>query len=366
LWKRYAWLGGTRTPLIVRWPERVTDGGGMRSQFCHAVDVYATVLDAAGVDQPHTVDGVTQQPVDGTSLLPTLTDADAPEIRRIQYFELAGSRGMYVDGWKATTDHVANQFGERSLIEGSFDFATDRWSLFNLDDDFSEANDLADEHPDKVRELEELWWAEAGRNNVLPLFEFPASMAHMHPGEFPPPANAEYRPGTRVIVESQLPAMFGGFVVDAEVDIPNGGAQGVICALGDRFDGWAFYLLDGRPACGVAVLGTDVRAIADEPVPPGRHRIGMRYEAGKAPRVVLSVDGDDVAEAPQPQLMFFPGVSTAGGGLLVGRDRGFGINDDYEPPFPFTGTLLRVVMQSGKPQAQPDASTQADVALRAD
>jgi arylsulfatase len=114
------------------------------------------------------------------------------------------------------------------------------------------------------------------------------------------------------------------------------------------------------------VLGTDVHAVAPAAVPAGRHHVAMRYEAGKARRVVLSVDGVDVAEAPQPQMMFFPGVSTAGGGLLIGRDRGFAVNDDYTPPFPFTGTLLRVVMQSGAPRVQVDDATRTDVALKAD
>ena len=103
---------------------------------------------------------------------------------------MMGSRAIYHDGWKAVTDHVANQFDERANLLGSFDFDTDRWSLFRLADDFSESTDLAEEHPDVVRRMEELWWAEAGRNQVLPLFEFPDSMAHMHPGEFPPPASA--------------------------------------------------------------------------------------------------------------------------------------------------------------------------------
>ena len=156
-------------------------------QFCHATDLYTTILEAAGVALPETVGGVAQQPVDGASMLATFTDPTAAEHRPLQYFEMMGSRAIYHDGWKAVTDHVANQFDERSHLVGSFDFDTDRWSLFRLADDFSESEDVADEHPDIVRRLEQLWWIEAGRNQVLPLFEFPESMAHMHPGEFPPP-----------------------------------------------------------------------------------------------------------------------------------------------------------------------------------
>ncbi len=187
LWKRYAWLGGVRTPMVVRWPAKVPDPGGSRGQFTHVVDLFPTLLEAAGVPAPATVDGVSQQPVDGASFLASITEADAPEHRTLQYFEMMGSRAVYADGWKAVTDHVANQFGEREHLEGSFDFATDRWSLFRLSDDFSENDDVADDHPDVVRRLEGLWWAEAGRNQVLPLFEFPDSLMHLHPGEFPPP-----------------------------------------------------------------------------------------------------------------------------------------------------------------------------------
>ena len=133
---------------------------------------------------------------------------------------------IYEDGWKAVTDHVANQFDERAHLVGSFDFDTDRWSLFHLAEDFSEARDLADEHPERVRRMEGLWWAEAGRNQVLPLFEFPGSMAHMHPGEFPPPTAGVYAPGGGPVQESQLPALMGGFELTAYVVVPGRRGRG--------------------------------------------------------------------------------------------------------------------------------------------
>lgn len=366
LWKRYAWLGGVRTPLVVRWGDRLAGQGGVRPQFCHAVDVYATVLDAAGIAQPETVDGVTQQPVDGTSLLASFRDPGADEHRHLQYFELMGSRGIYADGWKAVTDHVPNQFGERERLIGSFDFDTDRWSLFHLAEDFSESRDVAEEHPDVVRRLEELWWSEAGRNSVLPLFEFPASMAHMHPGEFPAPASAVYRTGGGPIQDSQLPAIMGGFTLTADVEVPEGGAEGILTALGDRHGGWAFYLLDGRPVASFALLDAPIRIAATEPVAPGAHQVELRYEPGREPRAVLAVDGADVAEAPLPGLLFFPNLSTAGAGMLVGRDRGIAVSDDYRPPFAFTGTLGRVELRSGRPGAGPGQSTELRAALAGD
>ncbi len=366
LWKRYAWLGGVRTPLILSWGGRVRTPGGVREQFAHAVDIYSTVLDAAGIAAPESVDGVTQQPVDGASLLPSIDDPAAAEHRRLQYFEMMGSRGVYHDGWKAVTDHVANQFGEREVLPGSYDFATDRWSLFRLTDDFSEAVDLADQHPDVVRRLEELWWAEAGRNQVLPLFEFPDSMAHMHPGAYPQPARARYTPGGGPIHDSQLPATIGGFEMRARVVVPDGGAEGILTALGDRHGGWAWYLLEGRPVATVAMFEGPVRLAGTAPLDPGPHDLALRYLPGAEPRVELVVDGAEVDSAPLPGLFFFPNLSTAATGLLVGRDRGLSIGPDYAPPFAFTGELVEVELISGRPEALPDADTVLRAALSSD
>jgi arylsulfatase A-like enzyme len=367
LWKRYAWLGGVRTPLVVRWGGRVSDTGAVRPQFCHAVDLFSTVLDAAGVESPAVVDGVTQQPVDGASILPTLTDPEAADPRDLQYFEMAGSRAIYHDGWKAVTDYVANQFDERSHLVGSHDHGTDRWSLFHLDEDFSEAHDLADTHPAKVRELEQLWWAEAGRNQVLPLYEFPASMVHMHPGPFTPPTQTVYASGGGPIAVSQLPSLMGGFELRASVVVPDDGVEGIITAVGDRHGGWAFYVLDGRPVATFALLGSTTRVAGDgPPLPAGPHEVALRYEAGRAARVVLAVDGDEVAEAPLAGMLFFPNLTTAGVGLFVGRDRGFPVSGDYRPPFAFTGTIERVELATADSEARPDAGTELRAAFAAD
>jgi arylsulfatase A-like enzyme len=366
LWKRYAWLGGVRTPLIARWGTRIADSGEVRPQFCHAIDLFSTVLDAAGIRPPDAVDGVTQQPIDGTSMLATFADSAAPEHRTQQYFEMAGSRAMYFEGWKAVTDHIPNQFGERDFIVGSHDFDTDRWSLFNLDDDFSENHDLADTDPDRVQRLEELWWAEAGRNQVLPLFEFPASMAHMHPGEYPRPIRGVYEPDGGPIIEGQLPSLMGGFDLLAEVDIPDSGADGIITAMGDHHGGWAVYLLEGRLVAAVALLDREVRVAAPEPVAPGRHQIGVRYQTGSAPTLIVSVDGKELARTPLPGMLFWPNLSTAGAGMLIGRDRGLPVCDDYSPPFTFTGTLHRVEIATLDQRARPDRATELRAAFAAD
>jgi arylsulfatase A-like enzyme len=369
LWKRHAWLGGVRTPLVVGWGARVTDPGGIRGQFCHAVDLFSTVLDAARIAVPDSVDGVTQQPVDGTSMLAGITDPGAAEHRSLQYFEMMGSRAIYADGWKATTDFVPNQFGEREVMTGSFDFDTDRWSLFRLTDDFSESADVAAEHPETVKRLEELWWAEAGRNQVLPLFEFPDSMAHMHPGAYPQPATATYAPGGGPIQESQLPSTLGGFDLTARIVVPEGDthrAEGIIAAIGDAHGGWGCYLLEGRLVAAFAMLDGLVRVACDEPVAPGEHEVSVQYVPGASPRARLLVDGVEGGSAPLAGLFFFPNLSTAATGMLIGRDRGLPLCHDYRPPFAFTGELRDVVITSGNPTARADDETLLRSALASD
>src|SRR6185295_18031931 len=143
LWKRYTWLGGVRTPLIAHWPRGIEGGGAIRSQFCHAVDLLPTICDAVGIEVPARVDGVEQLELDGASILPTFTEPDAPDARQTQYFEMLGSRAIYHDGWKATTDHIGKQLTvEQEALEGSLDFAEDHWALFDLTTDFSESTDV--------------------------------------------------------------------------------------------------------------------------------------------------------------------------------------------------------------------------------
>src|SRR5581483_1088190 len=165
LWKRYTWLGGTRTPLIVHWPAGVTHPGTPRAQFCHAVDLAPTLLEAIGLSLPDVVDGVPQQPVDGQSLMPTLSNPAAAELHVTQYFEMLGSRSIYHEGWKATTDHISTGvLDEEERAVGSRSFADDRWELFDLTTDFSEATDRAAGEPERLQRLIELWDTEATRN----------------------------------------------------------------------------------------------------------------------------------------------------------------------------------------------------------
>jgi|HubBroStandDraft_5_1064220.scaffolds.fasta_scaffold23945_1 arylsulfatase A-like enzyme len=369
LWKRYAWLGGVRTPLVVHWPARLADPGAVRSQFCHAVDVFATVLDAAGVPVPEVVDGTTQLPVEGASIAATFADPAAGSPRRTQYFEMHGSRGIYHDGWKATTDYISPLFSERGVLAGSHDFDDDHWALFNLDEDFAEARDLSAAEPGRALALRELWWAEAGRNQVLPLWEGPKSRTGIHPAEYPAPVQASYRPGGGGICESQLPPMTGGFSVTAEIELPaSGPAEGVICALGDLNGGWAFYLLDGRPVSCLISLGETTRIAGQAALAAGPHLLMATFApslTGPA-RFCLYADGELVAEAGHGRPALFPGLSTAGARMLVGRDAGLPFTGDYEPPFGFTAILRRVVLRSGQPADPRSTAEQVELGGHSD
>ena len=364
LWKRYTWLGGVRTPLVVRWPRRLTAAGTIHSQFCHAVDVMPTILDAVGIDAPDTIDGIAQQPFDGASLLPILADPRAPAPRRTQYFEMLGSRAIYHDGWKATTDHIGPQLTiERERVPGSQDFEQDHWALFDLDNDFAEAHDLAAQHADRVGALRELWWAEAGRNNVLPIMDsFLGRVTALEPAPWGLRWRAVLRPGGGPVSEDALPPLGGGFRLTADVELPDARANGILCALGDWSNGWACFLLDGRPVVAFNILGQLFRYAGAAPIAPGRRAVVAEYHwARGASTLTLAVDGTVVAEGPLPRRLPFR-WQIGGAGLLVGCDRGFPVCDDYQPPFPFSGTIERLVIEV--PALAPrDAQTEVAAAL---
>ena len=367
LWKRYAWLGGTRTPLVVHWPRGVAATGDVRPQFCHAVDVVPTVLEAAGLSFPEVVDGVHQQPLDGASLLGTFADAEAPSPRSSQYFEIIASRSIYLDGWKATTDHVSKGvLAEEELLEGSTDLAADHWALYHLDEDFSEAHDLAEAEPDRVRQLADRWWFEAGRNQVLPLEDsLMGRFIAMEPGP-PPRAAYTYRPGGSPVAEDVGPSLSGGFRITADVEVPEGGAEGILCAQGDWTNGWAFYVRGGRLTWAVNAYGEPVVVAADADVVPGRVRLRAEYDRapeGGGPVVLLL---DDVVVGEGRVALDLPVRWQIGGApLAIGADSGFPVCDEYEVPFAWTGTLHSVTVEVG-PRPLADPATEAEVILKSE
>lgn len=343
LWKAYTWLGGVRVPLIIRWPSGSPSiANETRPQFCHAIDLMPTILEAAGVEVPENLDGFMQQRIDGRSLVPTFSDPDAPSPRSTQYFEMGGSRAIYHNGWKATTDHLRS-INIAAGMEGSGDFATDRWSLYNLEEDFSEAHDLAESEPARLRELIELWWHEAGRNQVLPLTDelIRTSGTETRSDRL----QYELLPGGGPIA---TPAIVAGFEITATVTLTsNGEASGIVCAQGGIHGGWACYFLNGRLVVVFAFGGSMARIVSDTLIPAGQHDIRIGFspisEGHGSIRVELAgtVIGETRIVAEITKLAFLSRFAF----LLIGSDDGFPLCDDYEPPFTFTDQIDRVILE---------------------
>jgi len=345
LWKRYSWLGGVRAPLVVRWPRRTPDPGAVRGQFLHAIDIAPTLLGAMGLAMPDVVDGITQQRVDGVDASDVLTNGSAREIRTTQYFEMHGSRSIYHDGWKATSNFVSPLFGERDHIVGSHSYDTDTWQLFHLDSDFSESTDLADERPDLLGELEDRWVREATLNQVFPLFD-PAAGYPAHPSEYPLPRSMTYRPSDQPVAAGRVPAMFGGFTLRAELEA-GATSRGVLAALGDHQGGWALHVRE--ESVRFDVVHGSKRAQLVAPLPVGRRMVEVSMDRGI---ITLGVDGSPVADGRFDGLFLFPGVTTAAGGLWIGRHEGLAVGD-YSSPARFDGKLESVTITSGSPKSAP-------------
>ncbi|KJF23954.1 sulfatase [Rhodococcus sp. AD45-ID] len=350
LWKRYTWLGGTRVPMIAHWPKGISAAGAVRGQFAHVIDVFPTILEACGVTAPDTVGGVAQQSVDGASLLSTFSDASAPDPRTVQYFEMLGSRSIVADGWKATTNHVSmGVMDEELLMEGSRDFDNDRWSLFNLESDFSEANDVADEFPDVVAKLEQLWFAEAERNNVTPIADnLRGRTASIVPRDYPVGSDITLYPKGGPVSDEAIPRLFAGGRITADVDVAAENPEGVLFALGDWTGGFAAYVCDGVLTVTVATPGGEILLSADRKLTSGRHQLGCVLspvpEGGA--RVQIFVDGNIVGTGHSDHSL--PHAWQHGGtSMTLGYDRGLPVSNSYRPPFAWNGVLHQVRIEAG-------------------
>ncbi|NBE50389.1 arylsulfatase, partial [Streptomyces boluensis] len=371
LWKRYSWLGGTRTPLIAHWPAGIpaSEHGAVRDQFVHATDILPTLLQATGVDIREEVDGVRQLPLDGASFLATFADPAEPSGHPTQYFELLGSRSLVHGRWKATTDHISNGIlDEEQLLTGSRRFEDDHWALFDLENDFSEAVDLSAEHPDVVDRLRSRWLAEAERNNVLPVKDglLVAPEEWIRPA-WPPGNTRRYRPGAGPVQDEALPLLAAGFRMTAEA--PQG-TDGVLCALGDRNGGFALYVADGRLTFSLSRAGDLIEAVADRPVPPGPSELSIAYTpdptTGKG-RLILRHDetvvGETALNGPFPVAL-----QHGGAGLRLAHDTGLPVSPRYTARSPWNGTLagLRIETPRNPLVGAPERLAEVRAALHAE
>lgn len=290
-------LGGTRNPLIVTWPERIASGGGIRSQFGHVNDIVPTILEAAGITFPESVNGIAQKPIDGTSLVYTFSDAKAPERHSTQYFEVFGHRAIYHEGWMVSAFHGRLPWTS-GLGDPARSFEDDRWELYDLRSDFSQAIDLAAKHPDRLADLKARFMTEAARNQVLPLRgqQFPSGLPDPMAGV----VSRTYRQGMIGIPEKSIPHTLNrSWSVTAEIEAQASG--GVIATVGGKPAGWSLYLdAERRPVFAYRLFELPGAMLAGAPLGPGTHtvRVDFDYDGpgyAKGGGLTLSVDGEPVA-----------------------------------------------------------------------
>ncbi|MFG0254319.1 MAG: arylsulfatase, partial [Rhodopirellula sp. JB053] len=354
--KRYAsHFGGIRNGMVMSWPTRI-DESGLRDQFHHVIDILPTILESAGLQSPDILNGVPQDPIDGISMAYTWDDAEAEGRRTTQYFELFGNRGIYHEGWFACTTPLvfAWQPEPGPLSPESF-----QWELYNLDEDFTQANNLADEHPEKLAELQQLWWVEAGGNNVLPLNFSPQATVEAiseRPSLTRGRTRFEYRQGTVRIPEGTAPALRNrSYTITAKLQIPDGKAEGVIVTQGGRYAGWGLVVIDGRPVWSykrTQQVRDALRLDGSQMLHPGEHTLILDFEyVGKAGQVgkggtyTLSLDGNPIGSAEiQSTVPFIYSIDET---LDIGEDRGTPILEDYADrmPFEFNGEIEQVVIE---------------------
>ncbi len=364
-WKRNVFNGGIADPCIVSWPKGIPARGEIRCQYAHAIDIMPTMLDILNIEPPLMLKGYPQEAVQGVSLRPTFADPAASEVRTRQYYELYGSRAMYVDGWKAVTFHAIPGIPADGPGNPDEPFAHDRWELYHVTEDFSECHDLAEQEPDKLQMLIGWWFAEAGKHDVFPLHVYQTKA--QRPKPFPDRDLYVYWPGTTHIDnEAAINIRMRPFSVIALANIPEGGAEGVLIAQGGEFAGWSLFMKDGRLIYEHNFVGLErYRVVSEKTIPAGDVRLGLEFTIngkfeitpaltqmgvqGVKGIATLYLNGEVIGSGEIGKTVPF-GWSLSGEGLCCGYDSETPVSNLYESPFKFTGTIDRVIVSaSGKP-----------------
>jgi arylsulfatase len=346
-------FGGTRNGLVVSWPARIKQKGVVRQQFHHVIDVAPTILEAIGLTFPSELNGVKQMPIEGVSMLYSVNAATAPSTRRTQYFEMLGNRGLYHDGWMASTTPLRLPWAPPGAEPNPDDF---KWELYQVANDFSQANDVAAQNPAKLQELQAIFDGEAKKYNVYPLQTSFADRADpaIRPSLTRGRTVFTYFSGAVRIPEGTTPDVKNrSYSVSADVEIPASGANGVIATQGGRFGGWALLLVEGKPLFVHAFSNQrqqKYRIASGQKLAAGKHRIrfDFKYDGGgrgKGGAGALFVDDTQVAQGR---------IEHSVGGRFsldetfdVGQDTGTPVIEDYagQMPFEFTGKLDRFTIE---------------------
>ena len=375
-------FGGVRQGMAISWPKGIKDRGGIRHQFHHVIDIVPTILEAAGVRQPTVVDGIKQSPIEGVSMMYTFDtkNANAPSTHRTQYFEMMGDHAIYHDGWIASTKVMRAPWDISGGV--GLDPAKYPWELYDLRNDWTQFDDVAKTYPAKLKELQTIFWQEAEKYQVLPLdstvvtrlitprpsitagrnvFTWTAPLTGTPNGDAPSVLNASYN-------------------FKAEVEIPQGGAEGMLITQGGRFAGYGFYVLKGKPVFLWNLADVKrVRWEGPEVLAPGKHvlEFDFKYDGlgmatlafnnmsgiGRSGTGVLKVDGKEVARQTMERTL--PFILQWDENLDVGSDTGSPVDDrDYQMPFAFTGKINKVTLTIDRPKLTPEDEMKLRAAQR--
>jgi arylsulfatase len=365
-------LGGINQNMVVSWPARIKDKGALREQFIHVIDVVPTILEAAGIEAPEMVDGIPQAPIEGTSFAYTFdpANAKAPSRHQTQYFEMMGQWALYDEGWLLSTK--VNRAPWQAFGPANPDPLNNQvFQLYNLNEDFTQSNDIADQHPEKVKELRRKFEAEARKYQVFPL---DASVAARIVAPRPniTAGRSEFVYTAPMVGTPQGDSPFllnSSYTITADIEVPKGGAEGMILTSGGRFAGYGFYLLEGKPVFLWNLVDLKrIRWEGKEALKPGRHTLefDFKYDGlgvgtlafnnmsglGRSGTGTLKVDGKAVQTIKMEHTL--PMILQWDESFDIGSDTLTGVNDaDYKPPFPLTAKLNRLTIKIDRPQLSP-------------
>jgi arylsulfatase A-like enzyme len=354
-------FGGTRQGMVIAWPKVIKDAGGIRNQFHHVIDIVPTILEATGIPAPKMVNGVAQKPIEGVSMAYTFdkANADAPSKHDTQYFEMFGNRGIYRNGWYACTTPPAGPWlmGLTKMPDVVNGY---KWELYNIAEDYSQANDLAAKNPDKLRELQQLFLVEAAKYQVFPLDnDVLQRILAPKPSYVAGRTEFTYAGELTGTPNSNAPNILArSYTITADIEVPTAGGDGMIVTDGGRFGGYGLYLLKGKPVFTYNLLALEkVRWEGQEPLTPGKHTLefDFKYDGpgmAKGGSGELKVDGKEVATKSISHTI--PAILTIDETLDIGSDTRTPVDDaDYQVPFRFTGTLSKVSFKLGPSELLP-------------
>lgn len=357
-------FGGTRQGMAISWPARIKDKGGIRNQFHHIIDIVPTILEVTGIKVPAVVNGIPQKPIEGVSLVYTFDkeNRDSPTTHKTQYFEMFGDRAIYHDGWIASTTPLRAPW---VMVGPTMQDPANgyKWELYDLRKDWTQYDDVADKYPEKLKELQDILWKELEKYQALPLDSSVASrLVAPRPNITEGRNEFVYTKPITGIPMGDAPSLLDkSYTITAEIDVPKGGAEGVIATQGGRFGGWGFYLLKGKPVFLWNLVDVQrVRWEAPEALSEGKHTVefSFKYDGagmgtlafnnfsgiGQGGTGVLKIDGKEVATKKMPKTL--PLILQWDETFDIGSDTGTPVDDnDYQIPFKLTAKLNKLTLK---------------------